>query len=327
MRTPVTVGVVGGSPRVAALVETIERLPQAELRWLCSDRRGLVPRRGVRRTTRVAELLADDRLDAVLVAATAGVAHELTAAAIEADKHVYVAGVPAQQSAQAEQLVRTARRRDRCLFVADVHSFEPCCAKLAELVQTAELGDVLYAQGERLVGADADLLWDVAPEDIALVLRVLGDEPVAVAAQGESYLDLSSPDLLDIRLEFATGIVARLTLSGLDARSGSRYTVVGTRATAVVDPEASPALAVHAKDGADVPAVVCPRLAAEDPVRKSCEVFLAAVRSVDGAAPHRHAVAVVEVLEQVERSLKRAAAHRVAPELRVVPAAAGTQPA
>ena len=319
MRTPVSVGVVGGSPRAAAYVDALEHLPHADLRWLCSERRGPAVRRGVRQTTRFGDLLADDRLDAVLLAVPAAVCHELIAAALDADKHVYVAGPPAQQSAQVQQLLRTARRRGRCLVAADVHRFDPAVLKLSELVRSAELGDVLYAESERRVAPDDDLLWRVAPEEIALLLDVLGDEPIAVSAHGESYFDVAAPELLDIRLEFATGIIARLWLSALDARLGSRCSIVGARATAVVEPGASPCLAVHAKDADDAPALLCPRVAAEDPVRKSCEAFLAAVRAVEPEAPGRHVLEVVEVLEQVDRSLRRAP---VAPDLRVV-----TQPA
>jgi predicted dehydrogenase len=256
--------------------------------------------------------------DFVVVDTPPGV-NELTAAALDADKHVYVAGLPAQQEGQVQQLLRSARRRGRCLVAADVHRFDPALRKLSELVRAGELGDVLYAESERRVDADDDLLWRVAPEEIALLLSVLGDEPIAVSAHGETYLDVAGPELLDIRLEFATGIVARLWLSALDARAGSRCTVVGARATAVVEPGASPCLAVHTKDADDAPALLCPRVAGDDPVRKSCEAFLAAVRAVEPAAPGRDVVEVVEVLEQVDRSLKRVP---VAPDLHVV-----TQPA
>jgi predicted dehydrogenase len=324
MRTPVTVGVVGGSASVAALVGALEHLPQAELRWLCSDERGVGTRRSVRHTARFVDLLADDRLDAVFVAARAVTAHELTAAALEADKHVYVAGLPAQKPTQVRELLRSARRRGRCLFTGDLHRFEPAVVKLRELVRAPDFGDVLYVESERRLKEEDDVLWDVASEDLALVLHVLGDEPVVVTGSGESYLNPSTPELVEIRLEFATGIVARLMLSALDARAGSRCTVVGAHATAVLERPAAQALSVYAKDGTDAPAVVCPRLATGDAIAKSCEAFLAAVRSLDDVAPRRDLAGIVEVLEQVERSVRRSPTVGVSPDLRVV---ADTRPA
>jgi len=323
MRTPVAVGVVGASARAGMLVEVLEHLPQAQLRWLCSDERGVGTRSSVRYTGRFADLLADDRLDAVFVAAGAVAAHELTAAALEADKHVYVAGLPGQRSSQVRQLLRTARRRGRCLFTIDLHRFEPAVVKLRELVRAPEFGDVLYVESERRVSEADDVLWDVAAEDLALVRHLLGDEPVVVSSRGESYLSPSTPELVEIRLEFATGIVARLALSALDARAGSRCTVVGAHATAVLEQPASQALSVYAK-GTDAPAVVCPRLDTGSALMKSCEEFLTGVRSLDGAAPRCDLAEIVDVLEQVERSLRRAPAVEVSPDLRIV---AGTRPA
>lgn len=315
MRTPVSIGVVGDLPRAAALVDALEHLPQAEVRWVCSERRGSEPsplRRGVRHTTTFRDLLDDEHVDAVMIAAPTAARSELAVSALAADKHVYVAGVPAQTAAQAEHLLRTARRRGRCFFSDDAGRFDPVVGKLADLTRSGELGEVLYVHTERRVPA----LEEVAAEELALVLRLLRDEPISVSAWRESYVDSAAADLLDIRLSFATGIVARLSLTTLDARSGSTCAVVGTTATAVVE---NGVLAVHSKDGS----VLCPCVPAADAVRCGCESFLAAVRSLDAASQDAEAVAVLEVLDHVQRSLKRGGSVDVAqpkpePELRVV---------
>jgi predicted dehydrogenase len=315
MRTPVSIGVVGDLPRAAALVDALEHLPQAEVRWVCSERRGLEPsplRRGVRHTTAYRDLLDDEHVDAVMIVAPAAARSELAVSALDADKHVYVAGVPAQAAAQAEHLLRSARRRGRCFFSDDSRRFDPAVGKLAELIRSGDLGEVLYVHTERRVPA----LEDATAEELALVLRLFRDQPISVSAWRESYVDSAAPDLLDIRLSFATGIVARLSLTTLDARSGSTCAVVGTAATAVVE---NGALAVHAKDGS----VLCPCVPADDPVRRGCESFLAAVRSLDGASQDAEPVAVLEVLDHVQRAHKRGGSVDLAqpkpePELRVV---------
>jgi len=161
-----------------------------------------------------------------------------------------------------------------------------------------------------------DAVEETAAEELALVLRLLRDEPIAVAAWRESYVDSAAADLLDIRLTFATGIVARLSVTALDARSGWTCEVVGTTATAVVE---DGALAVHSKDGS----ILCPCVPAADAMRRGCESFLAAVRSLDGASEDVEAVKVLEVLDHVHRALKRGGSVDLAqpkpePELRVV---------
>jgi predicted dehydrogenase len=327
MRTPVAIGVVGDPGSAAALLDALEHLPQADVRWVCSERRsGQTPavRRGIRQTTRFAEVLDDERVDAVFVAAQAPMRAQLAASSLDADKHVYVAGVPAQSAGQAEQLVRSARRRGRCLLSGDPWRFDPVVARLVELVRAGELGDVLYVHGDhRAAGGDDPLLWSAAPEELAFLLRALGDEPIAVSAGGESYLDATDYDLVELRLAFATGIVARLTLSALDARPGSLHSVVGSLATAVVEqaPGCPPTLAVHARDGEA--AVTYPRIPVADSLRRSCEAFLDAVRAPADAIQDLEAITIVDVLEQAQHALGRPTAVKLAParatrELRVV---------
>jgi predicted dehydrogenase len=325
MRTPVSIGIVGDPGPVGALVDAFEHLPQADVRWLCSERpgsRSSALRHGIRQTTRFADVLEDERVDAVVVAAPAAARTQLAASSLDADKHVYVAGSPAQSAGQAEHLFKSARRRGRCLLCGSLWPFDPVVGKLLEHIRGGDLGEVFYVHGERRIAGDDALLWSAAPDELAFVLRVLGDEPISVSAEGESYLDTAASDLLDLRLAFATGIVARLTLTTLDARLGSTHSVVGSLGTAVVEraPGCAATLAVHTSDR---DAVVYPRIPAGDPLLRSCEAFLAAVRAPSGAVQDVEAIAIVDVLESAQQALRGAAAVTLAPghrsrELRVV---------
>jgi predicted dehydrogenase len=325
VRTPVSVGVVGGLASAEELARTFDCLPEGELRWLCSERRPLLPtlprQRGVRHTSRFSDLLEDEKLDAVVIAAPVAARADLVDAALQADKHVYVEGVPAQVAKQAGTLLRLAQARGRCLVSADaIHGFDPAVQRLRLLLKAGELGEVLYLHADRHVLGrtpdEDDLLWGPGADEVALVLHLLADEPVSVEARGESYLDVAAPDLQHWRLAFATGIVAQLQLSALDARPGARLALVGSRATAVLE-RFPPRLSVHSKVGADhrsegttfsVGDVVSPRVACDDPIRRSCEAFLAMIRStVDVPGYGGETVAVVETLEQLQRSLRRAA--------------------
>jgi len=326
VRTPVAIGVVGDRGMAAEFIDALEHLPHAEVLWVCSERGRRVPalRRGIRQTARFGDVLDDERVDAVVVAAPAATRAQLAASSLDADKHVYVAGVPAQTVGEAEHLVCTARRRGRCLLSGDSSRFDPLTAKLLDLIRAGELGDVFYVHSERRVngGHGESLLWSAAPDELAFVLRLLGDEPISVSADGESFLDAATCDLLDLRLAFATGIVARLTLTALDARAGSTVAVVGSHATAVIDraPGSASVLALHS-DGD--PGVVWPRVPRADPLHRSCEAFLAAVRAPGGAVQDVEATTIVDVVEQAQRALLRAAPVKLTParqggELRVV---------
>lgn len=327
MRTPVSVGVVGALASAGQLADAFQQLPQAELRWLCGEQRtarAAVPRRaGVRRTQRVGELFDDERLDAIVLAVPAAARYELAAGALESDKHVYVAGALAQQGEQADALLQQARLRGRCLVAGDIHLFDPAVDRLEALLRTGELGEVLYVRGERHIfgrGMDEDdLLWGPGADELSLALHIIGDEPVSVDARGEAYLDPAIPDVLDCWLSFATGITAHLHLSALDSRPMSRLAVVGSDATALLErsPASSRRLTLYAKGRTEqrgegrafTPGdVFCPQVPDDDPVRRSCEAFLASVRStVEPASRGREAAMLVETLEGIHRSLGRGA--------------------
>jgi predicted dehydrogenase len=295
------------------------------------------PRHGVRRTAQFDDLLNDEKLDAVAIAAPVAARFELASAAIAADKHIYVHGVPAQTAPEAELLIAQARRRGRVLVTGDcLHRFDPGVERLRGLLAAGDLGDVLYLDCDRHVCGRSpeqdELLWSAGAEEVALALHLLADQPVTVDAHGESYLDVAAPDVLHWRLLFATGIVAEMQVSGLDARPGSRIAFVGSKATAVLE-RGPDVLTVYTKVGGDrrsegttfsVGDVVSPRVAGDDPVRRSWEAFLGAIRSTaPQPEPRREVVAVVETLERIQRALRRSASielrrTRPASELRVV---------
>ena len=344
MRTPVSIGVVGHLASAQPIVNAFEQLPQAELRWLCGGRRtarAAVSRRlGVRYTDRIGDLLDDEKLDAVVIAAPISTRYEFAAAAVDADKHVYVAGALAQRADEADELLQQARRRARCLVTGDIHLFDPAVDRLDGMLRSGVLGDVLYLRCVRTIAGRArdedDLLWGPGAEELALLLHLLGDEPTSIDARAEAYLDPTAPDVLLCRLSFATGIVAQIHLSALDARPLSTQAVVGSRATAVL--ERSPSmprrgLTIYSKALTDrrgegtafVPGdVISPHVAVEDPVTRSCEAFLSAVRStVESVSRGREAVTVVETLETIQRSLARGGSvelprARTASDLRLV---------
>jgi len=324
VRTPVSVGIVGGHPSAEQIALAFAELPQAEVRWLCGEWRatGLSRRLGVRSTERVDELLEDEELDAIALAAPAGNRYRLASDALEADKHVYVVGAPAKQSEQAGALLRQAQDRGRHLFGGHSRLWDPALEKLEELLRAGELGEVLYLRAERhICGRTAnedDLLWGAGAEEVAVILHLLGDEPVSVEARGETFLDPAAFDVLHCWLAFATGITAQVTLSALDASPASQLALVGSNATAVLDssPSSSTRRLSVCRKGVSGPRtegtafvpgdVFSPQTGSEDPVRRSCEAFLSAIRSASAPiAAGREAAILVETLEGIQRSLVR----------------------
>ena len=106
MRTPVTVAVVSGRSGLGAkLARAFDELPQATLRWICDQ----PPRTAsvgygpaTAWTSDFDELLQDEDLDVVVFASSELAGSGRGLAALAADKHVFIDGALASNSAEAK---------------------------------------------------------------------------------------------------------------------------------------------------------------------------------------------------------------------------------
>ena len=140
----------------------------AELTWLCDLSRDLLDRFGARypnaRTTaQFDDLLADDALQAVIVATPVTTHYDLARRALEAGKHVFVEKPPALSGAEADELVTLAEDRGLVLLPGHLLLYHPAVAKLKDLIDSGELGDILYLYGNRQnlgqIRKDENALW------------------------------------------------------------------------------------------------------------------------------------------------------------------------
>jgi predicted dehydrogenase len=324
MRTPIAVGMVGLGAWGRRLARGLDEHPQTELRWLCD--RSAKTRLDVRRLYPAAsdassldELLDDESLDAVAIATPPETRRELAKRALEAEKHVLVRSPLALGSEEADELVRLAEQRGRCLMVVHLLLLHPAIRKLKELIDLGRLGELYYLtgtwQGLGRPPAEESVLWRLGADAVATVLHLVDDEPVEVIATGDSYLQPAVTEVASCYLRFATGITANLHLSSLHPHRVARLTAVGSKRAGIfdgVDPERK--LTIYEQgsggrrgegDGAlRSGEIVSPRIALDEPFRAQCDSFVAAVRRSGEPADARLAAATVSVLETLERSMR-----------------------
>jgi predicted dehydrogenase len=322
MRTPVSVGLVGLSGSGQRFLRELKDLPAAELRWIHDPDTSATLR--IRREALRAEpaveyddMLADETLDAVVIAGPPGAHADLVRRALDAGKHVLVEAPMALHAAEVEDLERRARNRDRRLMTAHEVLFEPAVGALRELIAAGRLGELLYVYASRrgLGGPGGEsVLWGPGVVAVALVLWLVADEPIEATARGASFTTQGAIDLAACELRFATGIEAQLQLSALEPCTSRRTTAVGTGGMAVFDEldplrrltvyETARTVTESREPGSWLGDIVSPRLAPADALHAQCREFLAAVRSSVATPVHgRDRLAVVAVLEALQRSL------------------------
>ena len=282
---------------------------------------------GLRCERDYARLLSDRDVEAVVVATPTSTHYTVVRDALEAGKHVLSEKPLAETSAQAEELVASARERGLALMVGHVFLFNAGIAKLKEILDAGSLGDPLYLSAIRTnlgpIRRDVNASYDLAAHDVSIFNWLLGAEPEIVSATGASFLQPEIEDVVAISLKYPAGVLATIQASWLNPKKVRQITVVGKSAMMLWDDlELSNPVALYDKraeatqeysdygeflriamsDGD----VRLPKIELEEPLRAQGRVFLENVQSpwnrhrADGEA----AIAVVRALEAIQRSLK-----------------------
>jgi predicted dehydrogenase len=320
------VGVIGAGAWGKNHVRTAAGLPELELAAVCD----LNPevRARIRRQypdTHVTDSAADllGRVEAVVIASSATSHAKLGMQAIEAGVPALVEKPFALTVPDAEALAEASARRGVPLLVGHLLEYHPVVERLRQLICDGSLGELYYLYSQRVnlgqVRPDENALWSFGPHDVSVALFLLGEAPVAVAAQGHSYLQRGIEDVVFLTMRFRSGVVAHAQMSWLDPHKERRLTVVGSRQMAVFDDMAPrEKLRIYDK-GVEVPPdygsygeslairegdIFIPRISNAEPLAVQLRHFGDVVRR--RAAPRADAadgVRVVRVLEAASRSL------------------------
>jgi predicted dehydrogenase len=274
-------------------------------------------------------ILDDPEIDAVIIATPVATHYPLGKKALLADKHVLIEKPMTSSPAHARELVELAAERDRVLMAGHTFEYTAAVNRIRSLVESGELGDILYIRSVRvnlgLFQKDINVLWDLAPHDISILLYVLNAEPVSVTAIGRANVTPQIEDIVNMTIEFETGVLANLSLSWLDPRKVREMTIIGDRKMLVYD-DVSPIEKIRIFDkGVDGPReydsfgdfqysyrygdIVSPLLEDFEPLRAESEHFIECIRS--GKEPRssgRSGLATVRVLAAAHASLLKGGA-------------------
>jgi predicted dehydrogenase len=297
----------------------------ADLAWLCDldeeHRNAFAPRYpGATVTGDYDELLASD-VDAVVIATPVPTHYELAKRALEAGKHVLVEKPPAMKGSEMDELVALAADRDLVLMPGHLLLYHPGVRKLKELVDSGELGDVLCVYTNRqnlgIVRANENALWSLGVHDLSVILWLIGEDPVEVAAHGRDFLNQGVEDVVFCYLRFPSGKIAHMHLSWLDPHKMRKMTVVGNEKMVVFDDmELERKVTVYEKGPwrrseqygewqTRTGDIHIPKVDTAEPLRLECEAFLALVRGEgDRRAVAEDGAMVVRALDRLTESLR-----------------------
>lgn len=321
-------GVIGWGYWGPKIARNLDSLPHATVTYVAdTDARRLsafgINQPWVQTTTHIEDIFDSD-VDAIVIATPVSTHFQLAREALLHGKHVLVEKPLTASVSEAEELIALAQEQQRVLMVGHTFVYNPAVNELRKLVQGGDLGKIYSIEAERvnlgLFRHDINVIWDLAPHDISILLYLLDKKPERIKVQAHANVQPHIEDVAHLDLEFADGMNAHVHVSWLHPCKIRRVTVIGDARMVVYD-DTNPAemIKVYNK-GADVHAdpvvsyrygeITIPHIDWIEPLHLECEDFANAIRT--GTKPRASGEAgldVVKVLAVVQESLERQIRH------------------
>lgn len=183
-------------------------------------------------------LLADDSIDAVVLALPAEENRTMTETMLLAGKHVLVEKPIALTSADAGAMAQAADHAGKVLMVGHVLRYHAAFAAVERLIHEGCIGAVRHIQSHRLgfgkFFAHFDALWDLGPHDLSLVLSLTGTAPSDVTGYPVSVTD-GQTDAAHIHMVFEDGCTAHIHVGRHSPYPERRFVVTGETGMIVWD--------------------------------------------------------------------------------------------
>jgi len=165
-----------------------------------------------------AELITSADIDAIAVVTPVWTHYELAKTALENGKHVFVEKPFTSNTAQAEELIELAAKKNLKIMVDHTFLFTGAVRKIKQLLDENALGKLYYYDSTRvnlgLFQHDVNVIWDLAPHDLSIMDHLIQQHPEAIIATGQSHLN-GFEDIAFITLYFPDKIVAHINVNWL----------------------------------------------------------------------------------------------------------------
>ena len=328
---PVRIGQVGVGSWGRNVLRNFMSLPHARVVAVCDQSQSVLDKvlhqypLVTKTTRRFEDLLTDDTIEAVVIATETPHHYSMAAKALSSGKHVFVEKPLTQTVREAEHLVRLSEDQGKHLMVGHLLLYHPAFQHVESLIRKNVLGNIHYLYSVRvnlgIIRQKESAFDSLGPHDVSIALAFIDRQPVAVSANGQSYLQKGIEDVVFATLYFEGGPIAHMHTSWLDPHKVRKVTVVGQQKMAVIDDTATAekvrifdkgvgndpgsyesfgrAMSIRSGD------ILIPKIPPREPLKVECSHFLESIRT--GTTPRtdgKNGLAVVRVMEAVRKSLQ-----------------------
>jgi predicted dehydrogenase len=278
----------------------------------------------MRTTDDCKELLTATDIDVIAVVTPVWTHYELAKTALENGKHVFVEKPFTCTTAQAEELIELADRKNLKIMVDHTFLFTGAVKRIRQFMDDGTLGNLYYYDSTRvnlgLFQHDVNVIWDLAPHDLSIMDYLIKEKPEAVVATGERHLN-GVADIAFINIFYPNNIIGHINVNWLSPVK-VRTTLIGGEKKMLVwnDLEADEKIKVYDKgvqmtSGEGVYQLLvsyrsgdmwAPRVEQVEALREEASYFADCI--LNDKKPFNDGIAglhVVKMLEAADRSLEQ----------------------
>lgn len=263
---------------------------------------------GVKTTKDFNEILNNPEITSVAVVTPSHTHFKVVKAMLEAGKNVYVEKPISTVAQEAKDLTELANSKGLVLMVGHLLLYHPAVNRLKMLIEEGELGDIVYAQSDRLnvnfFKNDRSVMWDLAPHDVSMMSYVIGKDPLSViSAVGCSSDRNDIMDITHITIQFEDGVVGQISDSWITPKKHVQLLVRGTKATAILDDTvAEDKLVIYDNFKKDTLQNISLDYLEIEPLKLECQHFISCCESGKKArSDGDNGFMVTTILEQAEK--------------------------
>lgn len=330
MNKKVNIALVGYGYWGVNLLRNLTTIKQSEVLMVCDSREERLKvinetYPGIDTTTSFADIINNDEVQAVVIATPTFSHYELAKRALQAGKHVLVEKPLTATTEQAEELVQLATSKRLQLMVDHTFLYSGAVEHMKQLVDGGEIGTLKYFDSTRinlgLLQPDVNVLWDLAPHDISILLFLQKEQPTSVNAVGVSHTGNGIENIAYMTLNYESGFIAHFNCSWTSPVK-LRTTLIGGDKKMIVYDDINPTEKVKIYDTGyecktledrtkiyvdyRVGDISIPKVSTHEPLRKMLEDFLSCIES--GNTPVSSwevGLKAVRILEAAQQSIKQ----------------------
>ena len=169
--------------------------------------------------TNYLDITKDKNIDAVAIITPVYTHYDLAKSALMNGKHIFVEKPFTASSAQAEELIELADKKNLTIMVDHTFLFTGAVRTIKDYLSKNLLGNLYYYDSTRinlgLIQSDINVVWDLAPHDLSIMDYVIDHKPIGISATGIDHFGRNIDNIAYITILFENNLIAHLNLNWL----------------------------------------------------------------------------------------------------------------